>query len=77
MRKFVIAGVAALGFLTIGLTATGHAATFRPSCDAEGAAGAMHRPDMVAMVKTDIENRAQLLLADAGYAALARSLLVG
>jgi hypothetical protein len=78
MRKFVITGVAALGFVTIGLTAMGHATTFQQTNDADGAAasGRMNRPDVVAMVKTDIANRAQLLIAN-GYAGLPHSLVVG
>ncbi len=78
MRRFVIAAVVALGFLTVGLTGMGHATTFRQT-DAEGAAagGRMSRPDVVAMVTVSVETRAEMLVANACYANLARSLLAG
>ncbi len=76
MRRMMIAGVAVLGFLAVGLT-MGQATPFRPA-DADGAAamGGMGRPDLVATVETGIAIRAEMLAANA-CRGLAHSPLVG
>jgi len=76
MRKFVLSGVAALGFLAVGMTVMGQPAAFRQA-DAEGSGADVRvtRHNLVAMVDTNHTKR-PLLVADARTASLARSLLV-
>ncbi len=76
MRKIVLSGVAALGFLAIGMTVIGQPAPFRQAdADGSGADVRVTRHTMVAMIDTN-HGAKPLLVADARTAGLARSLLV-
>lgn len=62
MRKFVLSGVAALGFLAIGLTVLGHPAIVRQAdADGSGADVRATRHNLVAMIDTNRTGRPLLV----------------
>jgi len=63
MRKIILTGVAAIGFLAIGLTVLGHPAMIRQAdADGSGADVRMTRHDLVAL--TDPARSRPLFVAD-------------
>ncbi len=62
MRKIVLSGVAALGFLAIGLTVFGHAGSTRlADADGSGADVSVTRRNLVAMIDTNRNTRPLLV----------------
>jgi hypothetical protein len=75
MRKIVIAGVAALGLLAVGLTVMGHTASYNQAQTERGTDVRVTRRSPLAMIDTDQTSR-PVLAANVRSAGLARSLLV-
>jgi len=67
MRKIVVAGAAALGFLAVAMTVMGHPASFNQAgAEGSGADVRMTRHSLFALTDVDNSRRPLLVAADGG-----------